>query len=136
MGERVVFEKNFKNGGTNRISVDQQLKLVKNVTDGKMDDGEMSEICKILVIELKKFNKGEALYLVDMTKMSMKFFSSKQAEDVKDFGIFAASHCKKIAQIVPSFMLQKTVDAVVADVISNSRHFATEQEAMKWLLEG
>ncbi len=120
--------------GEYRFSVDHKTKLVKCVMSGKFDNVEFEDLCEAIISEAKKFKRGEVLYLRDAANVEMKFFSPSQAKLYEETGKFLGTYCKKTAGIIPSFMYQKTIESALHGDI-NPNIFATEQEAMKFLLE-
>ncbi|HYE11547.1 MAG TPA: hypothetical protein VEF53_15365 [Patescibacteria group bacterium] len=115
-----------------KVTVDEKLKLLKHVCIDKMEIEGYQDTLNCIVNELKKFNKGEPLYLIDMSPCSTKFLTSEMMKFSNEFTAFMEPYCKKWAGVIPSFVFRKTVEIFAK---GKGRYFSTEREAMDYLLK-
>lgn len=133
MSEVLVSEKKFKEGGF-RLYVDKELKLVKDVWNGKCDTNELEQGLGAVKVEMLKYNKGEALLLHETSNLDMKLWSAEQAKIAKDYTLTAVSYFKKTAFVYTSFMHQKATESATGALPDNFKYCTSEQEARKFLL--
>lgn len=132
MSETLVYEKKFKVGGF-KLYTDHGKKLVRSVWSGKYDAKEIVEVCEAIKNVLMKFNKGEAVYLHDISSSDMKYWTPEFAKVVKEETVFIVDYSKKTAYVTCSYM-HKKADETARGTMDNLKYFTTEQEAMKWLM--
>ena len=116
-----------------KITVDYQKKFIKTVWTGTHDVVTIEKGAKSVDDTLRKFNKGEAYFLSDVTDVDMRFLPPGAAEILNKSQEFLISHAKKVALVVSKLMLEVSLGKVLSG--DNFRMFGSEQEAMKWLFE-
>lgn len=126
----------------NKVTVDYERKFVKSQWMGRPDFTGVEEGCNESDDTLRKFAKGEPLLLVDTSKVDMRFLSPESLKLIEERGAFCLGHCKKVAYVFSSLMLEKqlekTAEKAHSQSGSNTSHinmFDSEQEAIKWLFE-
>ncbi|HYE11546.1 MAG TPA: STAS/SEC14 domain-containing protein [Patescibacteria group bacterium] len=121
--------------GESKLTIDQQNKIVRAEWIGKFELKEWEESCEKCIAELEKCQEGELSALGILTEMDMRLITLETAKSVGEFIKFLVSHTRKTASVMPSFMLQKSMEKATDTEVSNYRMFVTEQEAINWLLE-
>lgn len=132
MAEVLIAKKQFAEGSF-ELYVDQEKKLVRDVWIGKYNLDEFSQTLAVVMNEIKKFNKGEPLYLHNVLKSDIKLWTTEHAKAAKDFAIAGVPLCKRIAFISGSFMHQKSDKAAAGELVDAVKYFTTEAEGLKFL---
>lgn len=134
MAEVLVHKIKFKEGEF-RVFVDSSKKLIRDEWTGKCDEKELEEAANLMLVEIRKFPKGEPVYLHDATKVDLKLWTPAQIDVLKRVLIANLPLVKKFATVYASFIHQKSTESTGA-MISNHKIFTSIPEAMKWLMEG
>lgn len=124
--------KNGEKSGEWIVTVDEKLNLVKNTAIGKLEAEGFQENIDCIIRELKKQRKGEPLYLVDSSSSDTKFMPPELMKITNEFSSFAEAYCKKCAGVFPSFVFRKALEIFAK---GNTKYFATEREALQYLLK-
>lgn len=118
-----------------KVTVDEKIKFVKLQTFGKVDAKEMGEACDAAIKAVKKFNKGEAVFVSDTSKLEMRFMDTEVSKIVNQFGEDMLPLTKRSAAVIPSFVLRKALELLNKVYRDGVKLCATEEEAMKYLLK-
>lgn len=125
----------------NKVTVDMGKKFVRAEWRGKPDYTGVEEGCNESDNTLLKFAKGEPLLLVDTRNLDMRFVAPEALKLIEERGAFCLTHCKKVAYLFSSLMLEKQLERTASNAHEKTgpstghiNMFDDEQEAMKWLL--
>jgi len=133
MSEILVLERNYKKGGGWKMNVDREKKFIRAfVLGGISDDTEVKEYQELVRSEVIKFNKGEVLFLSDVTKLDLRFLSNESAKTSKVFAEFISSYCKKGAVVSASFVFTKSAEGRIN---TSYQYFDNVQDAEQWLFK-